>query len=53
MQLPHSIVALRITVEIFRVLGSDTPRVSINTLVDYVNKVELFPLSISQLLQLF
>jgi hypothetical protein len=52
-KLSSSVIALRVAIEIFRIISIDTAQISINTLIDYVNKVELFPLSMSQMLELF
>lgn len=49
--IPVTVLALRVTIELFRVLCGDTRRLSINTLIKYVNKVENFPLTFPQLLQ--
>lgn len=49
--IPVAVLALRVTIELFRVLCGDTQRLSINTLIRYVNKVENFPLTFPQLLQ--
>ena len=43
--IPVTVLALRVTIELFRVLCGDTRRLSINTLIKYVNKVENFPLT--------
>ena len=52
-QVPHCILALRVTLEMFRVLSGDTARVSINTLINYVNTVELLPLTFASVLTVF
>ena len=52
-QVPPVALALRLTVEMFRVLSQDKGKVTVITMVDYVNSTELFPLTIAQLLDLF
>ena len=52
-QLPIQIVALRITIELFRILSGETQRVSISTILGYANRAELMPLSFPQLLHAF
>lgn len=51
--IPPIALALRITVEVFRVLSQDQNKLSAITLIDYFNKTELIPMTISQLLDLF
>ena len=45
-----SVVALRVTIELFRILSGETSKISINTLIGYANRVELMPLSFPQML---
>ena len=52
-QVPPVALALRFTVEIFRVLSGDNRKLTVSTLIDYVNNAELFPLTISQLMDVF
>ena len=52
-QVPPVALALRFTVEIFRVLSGDNRKLTVSTLIDYVNNAELFPLTISQLMDIF
>ena len=44
---PPVALALRFTVEIFRILSGDKPKLTVSTLIDYVNVAELCPLTIS------
>lgn len=52
-QLPTVALALRLTVDLFRVLSSDQKHLSINNLVTYMNNTELCPLTLTQVLVLF
>ena len=51
--IPICALALRLTVEIFRVVSGDQDEVTLHSLINYVNTHELFPLSISQFLYVF
>lgn len=46
-------LAMRITVEIFRVLSQDSEKISAKTLINYYNQTELIPYSINSLMELF
>ena len=46
-------LALRITVEVFRVLSQDTEKLTAKTLLDYYNAKELVPFTVSQLMEIF
>ena len=46
-------LALRITVEVFRVLTQDTEKLTAKTLLDYYNATELVPFTVSQLMEIF
>jgi hypothetical protein len=46
-------MALRLCVEIFRVLSGDQGKLSALTIIQYVNQTELMPLTVSQLMELF
>ena len=52
-KLPTFVLALRLCVEIYRVLSQDELKLSIHTLISYVNTTILFPITITQLLELF
>lgn len=52
-QMPSVALALRVTVDIFRVLSKDQSTLSINSLIGYLNRSEHYPLSMSQTLDLF
>jgi hypothetical protein len=52
-EIPTIALALRITVEIFRVLSQDEEMVTARTIINYFNQTELVPYTISQLMDLF
>ena len=45
--LPQSAISLRLTLDIFRVISEDNMNISINSLINYANKSQLFPLTIT------
>ena len=46
-------LALRLTVEVYRVLSGDQATLTAGNLLDYMNKTQLFPMSVQQLMDLF
>jgi len=52
-KVPMIALALRLTVEVFRVLSQDQNKLTAITLLDYVNQTELIPLTVSQIMDLF
>jgi len=46
-KLPTFVLALRLCVEIYRVLSQDELKLSIHTLISYVNTTILFPITIT------
>jgi hypothetical protein len=52
-EIPMVALALRITVEIFRVLSQDGEMLTAKTIIDYFNATELMPLTICQTLDIF
>jgi len=52
-EIPTVALALRITVEIFRVLTQDNEMLTAKTIIDYFNSTELMPLTICQTLDIF
>ena len=51
--IPIVALALRTSIEIFRVLSFDEELLTPSSLIDYVNQTEYFPLSVAQSLDLF
>lgn len=52
-KIPSIILSLAVSVEVYRVLSGDSEKLSITTLLNYVNRVESSRLSVTQLLDLF
>ena len=52
-RIPSIALALRVTVEIFRVLSQDGEQMTAKSLLDYFNRTELAPFTIGQLFDLF